>query len=59
VLDNDANKQGLRLYGTELMVGAPASVADVGPCAVIVRAAHYTGEITEQLRGLSAAVEVW
>ncbi|HWI73257.1 MAG TPA: class I SAM-dependent methyltransferase [Baekduia sp.] len=59
VLDNDPAKQGLRLYGTDLMVSAPAAVADAGAVAVIVRAAHYTGEITEQLRGLSSAIEVW
>jgi Methyltransferase domain len=59
VLDNDPAKQGLRLYGTELTVSAPAAIAGLDRCAVIVRAAHYTGEVTEQLRGLSSAVEVW
>jgi hypothetical protein len=59
VLDNDPAKQGLRLYGTDLGVQAPAEIADGGPAAVIVRAAHYTGEITEQLHGLSKDIEVW
>lgn len=58
-LDNDPAKHGLRLYGTDLMVEAPAAIADRGRCAVVVRAAHYTPEITEQLHGLSADVEVW
>lgn len=59
VLDNDPAKHGLRLYGTDLTVEAPAAIAERGRCAVVVRAAHYTPEITEQLRGLSADVEVW
>jgi len=62
VLDNDPAKQGLRLYGTDLTVAAPASIAGTDPthpAAVIVRAAHYTDEITEQLRAISPTVEVW
>jgi hypothetical protein len=63
VLDNDPHKQGLRLYGTPLEVAAPATVAEVDPpaprVAVIVRATHYTAEITEQLRTLAPQVELW
>jgi hypothetical protein len=63
VLDNDPHKQGLRLYGTPLEVAAPAVVAEVDPptppVAVIVRATHYTAEITEQLRTLAPQVEIW
>ncbi len=60
VLDNDPHKQGLRLYGTPLTVAAPAVLADAGPrVAVIVRATHYTAEITEQLRTLAPQVEIW
>jgi hypothetical protein len=43
-----------------LTVHTPAIVAEEpGPVAVIVRASHYTGEITEQLRELAPEVEVW
>jgi hypothetical protein len=63
VLDNDPAKQGLRLYGTPLEVAAPAVVAEgdrsARPAAVIVRATHYTAEITEQLRALAPGVELW
>jgi hypothetical protein len=59
VLDNDPAKQGLRLYGTDLRVQAPAAIADAGEVAVIVRAAHYSAEISEQLRTISSAVEIW
>jgi hypothetical protein len=63
VLDNDPHKQGLRLYGTPLEVAAPAVIAEVDPpaptAAVVVRATHYTAEITEQLRTLAPQVEIW
>jgi hypothetical protein len=59
VLDNDPHKQGLRLYGTPLTVAAPTVVADAGRAAVVVRATHYSAEITEQLRALSPQVEIW
>jgi hypothetical protein len=60
VLDNDPAKQGLRLYGTPLTVEPPAVIADIDPpVAVIVRATHYTAEITEQLRTLAPGVEIW
>jgi hypothetical protein len=59
VLDNDPAKQGLRLYGTDLTVQSPAAIAGDGQAAVIVRAAHYTAEITQQLREISPTIEVW
>jgi hypothetical protein len=62
VLDNDPAKQGLRLYGTPLTVQPPAVIAEAAPptpVAVIVRATHYTAEITEQLRTLAPDVEIW
>jgi hypothetical protein len=58
VLDNDPAKQGLRLYGTPLTVQPPAVLDGVG-AAVIVRATHYTAEITDQLRALAPGVEIW
>jgi ribosomal protein S27AE len=60
VLDNDPGKQGRRLYGTPLRVAAPDAVAvGSGPAAVIVRATHYSAEITAQLRALAPNVEIW
>lgn len=59
VLDNDPAKQGERLYGTDLRVMPPSEVAGLGACVVIVRAAHYTDEITAQLRALNADADIW
>jgi hypothetical protein len=59
VLDNDPAKQGLRLYGTPLMVLAPGEISHAQHAAVIVRATHYTAEISEQLRALIPGVELW
>ncbi|WP_445148546.1 class I SAM-dependent methyltransferase [Baekduia sp. Peel2402] len=63
VLDNDPNKQGQRLYGTPLTVAAPEAMAqrsrDGRATAVIVRATHYSAEITAQLRALAPEVEIW
>jgi hypothetical protein len=59
VLDNDPRKQGRRLYGTDLEVQGPAAIAGAGHVAVIVRAAHYTAEISEQLRGITPTAEIW
>ena len=59
VLDNDPAKQGKRLYGTGLQVLAPADIADVDDCAVIVRAAHYTDEIVTQLKSIRTEIKIW
>ena len=59
IFDNDPAKQGRRLYGTDLTVRAPQEVVEFERAAVIVRAAHYTAEITAQLRELAPHVEVW
>jgi hypothetical protein len=59
VLDNDPAKRGLRLYGTPLTVVAPEQIAGARDVAVIVRATHYTAEISAQLRALVPGVELW
>lgn len=57
VLDNDPAKHGLRLYGTPLTVAPPSALPAEG--AVIVRATHYSDEISAQLRELAPHVELW
>ena len=45
VLDNDENKQGKRLYGTNMMVESPAILATVDSPIVILKAGVYNEEI--------------
>lgn len=49
LLDNDPNKQGLRLYGTSLMVQSPAILRDVEAPCVILKAGVYNAEIKEDI----------
>ena len=45
VLDNDPNKQGKRLYGTNLMVNSPKVLAELENPVVILKAGVYNQEI--------------
>ena len=45
LLDNDKDKQGRRLYGTNLMVESPKILADVKSPIVILKAGVYNKEI--------------
>lgn len=59
VLDNAKSKQGLRLYGTNLLVSSPENgLRDKTNPAVIVRASHYQAEIIEQLKEINSSVTV-
>ncbi|MCX7217258.1 MAG: class I SAM-dependent methyltransferase [Burkholderiales bacterium] len=49
ILDNDPNKHGRRLFGTDKLVAAPAVIAGLDAPIVIVRAGTFTEEIAEQL----------
>ena len=51
ILDNDPNKQGKRLYGTNLMVQSPSVLRDVDSPAVILKAGVYNQEIKEDILG--------
>lgn len=51
ILDNDPNKQGKRLYGTNLMVQSPSVLRDVASPAVILKAGVYNQEIKEDILG--------
>lgn len=50
VLDNDKNKHGKRLYGTDKTVFGPQVLAGKDEPTVIVRAGTFTQEIVEQIR---------
>ncbi len=49
VLDNDKNKNGKRLYGTNLMVRIPDTIASEKSPTLIVRAGLYSSEIRDQI----------
>ena len=57
LLDNDVNKQGRRLYGTNLLVRSPACLRDVDSPYVILKAGVYNQEIKEDiLKNINAHV---
>ena len=49
ILDNDVRKQGKRLYGTSMMVDAPAVLAGLKNPIVILKAGIYNQEISEDI----------
>jgi hypothetical protein len=49
LLDNDKNKQGRRLYGTNLKVASPTVLAKVKDPIVILKAGVYNDEIKEEI----------
>ena len=49
LLDNDVNKQGKRLYGTDLMVQSPLILKDEKNPVIIVKAGAYTEEIKKDI----------
>lgn len=49
ILDNDANKQGRRLFGTVKQVASPSVLAGLESPLVIVRAGTFTAEVSAQL----------
>lgn len=53
ILDNDKNKHGKRLYGTEKFVFGPQNLAGKEKPIVIVRAGTFTQEIVEQIRSIN------
>ena len=49
ILDNDKNKQGRRLYGTNLRVYSPSVLQSLDSPIVIVKAGTYTNEIIDDI----------
>jgi hypothetical protein len=49
LLDNDKNKQGKRLYGTNMMVKSPKILSDVDNPIVILKAGVYNQEVSEDI----------
>jgi hypothetical protein len=53
ILDNDKNKHGKRLYGTNKIVLDPAMLGEIKTPTVIVRAGTFTSEIVEQILSIN------
>lgn len=49
VLDNAAEKQNKRLYGTPYQVFSPSVISELNNVMVILNASHYQSEIRDQL----------
>ena len=49
LLDNDINKQGKRLYGTNMMVKSPKVLADVKNPIIILKAGVYDDEVKRDI----------
>lgn len=59
ILDNSSDKQGKRLYGTNLRISSPEIIQGRGEVGVILKAGQYQDEIREQLTRLNPDVVIW
>jgi SAM-dependent methyltransferase len=60
LLDNDANKQGKRLYGTNMMVKSPKILTNVENPIIILKAGIYNNEIIEDiLSNINSNTSFW
>jgi predicted small secreted protein len=57
ILDNDPNKQGKRLYGTNLIVKSPEVLKDEKEGTVILKAGIYNSEIEEQIIKINSNIK--
>ena len=55
VLDNDKNKHGKRLYGTDKFVIDPTELLELESPLVIIRAGTFTNEISIQLMSFNSS----
>jgi hypothetical protein len=53
ILDNDKNKYGKRLYGTNKLVTQPSILSDLESPMVVIRAGTFTSEISKQLLSIN------
>ena len=49
ILDNNKDKQGKRLYGTNKLVYEPEIISNENNILVVVKAGAYTNEIIDQI----------
>jgi hypothetical protein len=53
ILDNDSNKQGKRLFGTDKIVASPSILGNLVSPTVIVRAGTFTSEVVAQIKSIN------
>jgi len=58
ILDNDPNKVGDVLAGTDIPIVSAAEIRNLRSPRVVVRAAQYTAEIRKQLLGINAEAKL-
>ena len=58
ILDNDPEKQGKRLYGTNIKVESPLSLSKIDAPVVILRAGVYNKEISCQLQKINSSIVI-
>jgi Methyltransferase domain/C-methyltransferase C-terminal domain len=59
ILDNDPQKQNLRLYGTRFLVSHPEILRNVESPVVILRAGVYSHEIRDKISQINPEVEYY
>jgi len=58
ILDNDINKKEKILFGTNIIVKSPEILSDQNKVNVVLRAAQYSEEITEQLLKINPQINI-
>ena len=53
LLDNDKEKQGKRLYGSNLFVKPPAILRDIKKPLIILKAGTYNNEIKDIIENIN------
>jgi hypothetical protein len=54
ILDNDINKQGDMLYGTDIPVYSPEVVRELEDVFILAKCGIYSIEIAKQIRGINS-----
>jgi hypothetical protein len=54
ILDNDINKQGKRLFGTNKLVAEPSILGGLESPTVILRAGTFTNEVVAQIKSINS-----
>jgi hypothetical protein len=57
ILDNDPQKIGKRLYGTDKIVASPSILQGMEAPVVIIRAGTFTDEIVAQIKGINLTTQ--
>ena len=58
VLDNSVDKQGERLYGSNLEVFSFETIRGIGSVRVILKASHYQDEVRDQIISINPYAEI-